>query len=76
MQPRTPTTGFSDFFFFLRRDLKYASLCQILASALSLMAQVLTRMTSASCISVVSSYPRSLRTESITSLSLTFIWHP
>mmetsp|Transcript_8717 Transcript_8717/g.21958 ORF Transcript_8717/g.21958 Transcript_8717/m.21958 type:complete len:224 (-) Transcript_8717:308-979(-) len=76
MQPSTPTTGFSFFFLRLRRLLKYARRCQIFASAFSRMAQVFTRITSASCMSSVLSHPLSLSTESITSLSLTFIWHP
>ena len=76
MHPSTPTTGFSDFFLRFRSDLKYASLCQILASAFSRIAHVFTRITSASCMSSVSSYPPSLSTESITSESFTFIWHP
>ena len=76
MHPNTPTTGFSDFFLRRRRDLKYARRCQIFASAFSRIAHVLTRITSASCMSSVWSYPARSRTESITSESFTFILHP
>jgi len=67
MHPSTPTTGFSFFFLRLRSDLKYARRCQILASAFSRMAQVLMRMTSASNMSSVASYPLLFSTDSITS---------
>mmetsp|Transcript_10187 Transcript_10187/g.37725 ORF Transcript_10187/g.37725 Transcript_10187/m.37725 type:complete len:315 (+) Transcript_10187:714-1658(+) len=48
MHPSTPTTGFSPFFLRRLSDLKYASRCQILASAFSRIAHVFTRITSAS----------------------------